>query len=397
MSWRLFSTASDAEVPTQSHLLVLLKLVDCCDDDGRNIFPSVATVAKFAKCSGRTVQRVIGEFCRIGLLRRLRDGGQGRGSTAHYEMDIDLLVRLRRAELYPALMAAAHADPLPDYDGDEAEGHAPGACGGDDQEADSSLAKGDTVSPLRTDRVTPATAKGDKLCHTTPYRTLKPEREGVHGHEASPTIDGEPDGHASDASDTDRPIPTLVDFRKGWPTNGADDKVRVENAWIALSQADRRLAIDGIGPFLAFLKKIGRKHIPAGDRYLAQRKWLDVAQAAAAAPVAATHVEIAAWSRDWWIIVLDKAMRGERVGMWVQRADEGKPWGAPSADLDAARQRIGEVRPFLCDGREIEAWRQWLAQRGTRIPVLRGSFRVFLPSEMPPGWRTEAGDDEVKL
>lgn len=395
MSWRLFSTASDAEVPTQSHLLVLLKLVDCCDDDGRNIFPSVATVAKFAKCSGRTVQRVIGEFCRIGLLRRLKDGGQGRGSTAHYEMDIDLLVRLRRAELYPALMAAAHADPLPEDEGDEVDGHASDACDGDDQQAGSGLAKGDTVSPLRTDRVTPATAKGDKLCHTTPYRTLKPEREGVHGHEALPAIDGEAEGHAPDASDTDRPIPTLVDFRKSWPTNGADDKVRVENAWIALSQADRRLAIDGIAPFLAFLKKIGRKHIPAGDRYLAQRKWLDVAQAAAAAPAAPSRVSIEAWSRDWWIIVLDKAMRGERTGLWVQQAEGGNAWSAPADELDAARERIGEVRPYLCDGSEIEAWRQWLAQRGTRIPVLRGSFRVFLPSETPPA--DGHGDDDVRF
>jgi hypothetical protein len=396
MSWRLFSTASDAEVPTQSHLLVLLKLVDCCDDDGRNIFPSVATVAKFAKCSSRTVQRVIGEFCRIGLLHRVRDGGQGRGSTAHYEMDIDLLARLRRAELYPALMAAAHADPLPDDEGEQGEGHAPDACGEEEHQADPSHPKGDTVSPLRSDRVTPATAKGDKLCHPTPYRTLKPEREGAQEREASPTIGDAADGHAPDAGDTDQPVPTLVDFRKSWPTTVADDKVRVENAWIALSQTDRRMAIDGIAPFLAHLRKLNRKHIPAGDRYLSQRRWQDIAQSAAASPAAASHVEIAAWSRDWWIVVIDRAMRGEKVGMWVQRADEGKSWGAPAADLEAARRRLGEVRAYLCDGPEIEAWRPWLAARGARIPALRGSFRVFLPGEQPPG-RADQGDDDVRF
>ncbi|MFC5423030.1 hypothetical protein ACFPOB_26120 [Bosea eneae] len=397
MSWRLFSTAADAEVPTQSHRLVLLKLVDCCDDDGRNIFPAVATVARFAKCSVRNAQRVIGEFCRIGLLRRVKDGGQGRGSTAHYEMDIDMLARLRRAELYPALVAAAHAEPLTDDDSEDGESHAPHAWDGEQLPNDSAQAKGDTTSPLPNDRVTPATAKGDKLSHPTPYRPLKPERESAGaGAEAQAGSTDVPDaGHAAEAG---RPTPTLSEFIASYPHAAADDQIALASAWEALPFGERRSAVDGIPGFVAERKAAGFTSRLSAPKYLSGRNWQHVPKMAtdrAAAQAAGAPVAVVGWSKDWWLLLLDRVFAGKPPGFWMQQAEANRPLSASGADIAAASKRVGALSAYLCTGPELAAWRPWLAARGARIPDMRGDARVFLPSPMPPGGRSEKGDDDV--
>lgn len=399
MSFKLFTPAAEAEVPTQSHRLVLTKLVDCCDDDGRNIFPSVATVARYAICSTRTVQRVIGEFCRIGLLRRVRDGGQGRGSTAHYEMDIDMLARLRRPDYYEALLAAAHADPLADDEVEDAESHAPNACTEGQSAADSVPAKGDTVSPLPSDRVTPATAKGDTGSHTTPYRPLKPERESAGAGAGSTAGPGTaPDaGHAAEAG---RPTPTLAELIASYPHAAADDQIALGSAWEALPFGERRAAVDGIPGFVAERKAAGFASRLSAPKYLSGRNWQHVPKAAserAAAQATGASVAIAGWSKDWWLLLLDRVFAGKPPGFWMQQAEANRPLSASGADIAAAGKRVGVLTAYLCTGPELAAWRPWLAARGARIPDMRGDARVFLPSPMPPGGKRDAGDDDVNF
>ena len=70
------------------------------------------------------MRRELKRFCEVGLLRKVRDGGKGKGSTARYEMDIDMLARLRRADIWPVLEAAALHDPLSDAGDDDEPGHA---------------------------------------------------------------------------------------------------------------------------------------------------------------------------------------------------------------------------------------------------------------------------------
>ena len=78
MSARLFSIALELDVPSPAAKLIIAKMVDCCDDDGRRIFPSVATLARVGQCSDRQVQRYLRKFCGLGLLRVVREGGTGR-------------------------------------------------------------------------------------------------------------------------------------------------------------------------------------------------------------------------------------------------------------------------------------------------------------------------------
>ena len=49
--------------------LVLLALCERADDDGGNAWPSVATLARYAECSTRTVQRVLAALERDGWIR----------------------------------------------------------------------------------------------------------------------------------------------------------------------------------------------------------------------------------------------------------------------------------------------------------------------------------------
>lgn len=415
MSFKLMVHAWDAEVPTQSHRLVLMKLVDCCDDDGRNIFPKVKNVAAAAKCSHRHTQRVMAEFCRVGLLRRVRDGGRGRDDATRYEMDIDMLVRLRRAEMYPALLAAAQYEPLGEdgqEDGhDEAAAgatHAPDACADGSDESDSASAKGDIRSPLDGDRVTPETAKGDKLSHPhkrTPQESLKSEREGARAQADVPASEGEhAAGHAPHATHDGvppaLPAPSFEDFLEAYPHAKGDNRSQLRSAWADLPFDQRRPAIDGIAAYVAERRAGGLKSRLSGPAYLTGRCWVGLeaktAQRAEAVQAGAP-VAVAGWSQPWWLLLLDRIAAGKPPGFWLAQAEGGKAMTASSAEIADATRRIGELRPYRCDGPEMEAWRPWLGAKGARIPVFKGEFRIFLPGPAPQGGRIDDGDDEVRF
>jgi hypothetical protein len=63
---------------TGNALVVLLKIADNCDDEGRNAWPSVATLARYCRCSESTVHRSIRELCSLGELEVVRNGGGGK-------------------------------------------------------------------------------------------------------------------------------------------------------------------------------------------------------------------------------------------------------------------------------------------------------------------------------
>jgi hypothetical protein len=385
MSWRLLGMLDDVECQSPTAKLILVKLVDRADDDGRNIYPSIARIAAFAGCSERQTKRVMAAFCAVGLLRIVKEGGKGPGSTRHYELSIDMLRRMA-LETWEAIAGR----------------HAQDACADDDEGADSGVAKGDTMSPLEPGRVTPATSKGDTHV-TQPLRgTLKPEREGAHerGQDPSPASDAPDAGHATDAEDAANPpegSATLAQFRKLWPTTLADDNARVESAWSALPFEERRPAIDGIRPFLAGLKGLGRRNLPSGATYLGQRKWRDV-PAMAAEKQAQEFVDVAAWSRPWWAVLFHRLKIGQPCGYMLQQAIDGKSPQRSARELSEALAAYPDLPAFLCDGPEMTAWRPWFEAMRLRIPDFSGrTFRVFLPAALPPGGKREEGDDDVRF
>lgn len=197
MSAFLLGLGFRADMGTCARKLVLLKLIDACEDDGSRIFPAIATIARAAQCSARQVQRELQAFREAGLIRIVREGGRGRRSTTEYALDLDLLTRLSR-EGWSAVTANGAADRAGET-GDE----------GGDEGGDLPEFKGDTVSPLTEPakgdtgdalRVTPETAKGDIACHPTPpYPSHDPSRErgraGAGGQRREPAgVDPVPQG-----------------------------------------------------------------------------------------------------------------------------------------------------------------------------------------------------------
>ncbi|SEG59010.1 helix-turn-helix domain-containing protein [Bosea lathyri] len=395
MSAALLGAAMKAKLGSRTRKLVLIKLVDCCHEDGTHIYPSLATVAEDAECSIVTARRTLKEFVAVGLLRMVREGGAGRRSTNHYEMDVDLLFRLRRPEFWPALEAAALHDPLPDNDDEDDSSHAQGA-GGAVNASPPCETKGNTVIPYHGDTLSSGALRVSSDETQPLSRTLKEsERERAHERGDTPTSEGEPAGTAEV-----RPSATLDDFRKAYPHAGADEQAALASAWATVPFGERWAAIDGIPGFVSERKAAGYAGRLSGPKYLSGFNWRHVPKQAAdraLAQAAGAFVEIKGWSREWWLMLLARIADGQRqkISFSVQQADAGKSISVAAGDLTAAVKRIGELQPYRCDGPEIDAWRPWLGAKGARIPVFKGDFRVFLPGALPPGRKDDDGDDGV--
>lgn len=76
-----------------------------------------------------------------------------------------------------------------------------------------------------------------------------------------------------DARARDRKARGLVDFEARWPSAAADDRQRTAYAWEGLTEVEEEAAIGGIGPFVENLKRLGRKGVPAGWKYLEEKRW----------------------------------------------------------------------------------------------------------------------------
>lgn len=114
MVWAL----KHADVPDAQSHLVLLGLADHASDEGKGAWPSVATLATYARCSVRTVQ---------GRLRRLEEAGlivRGeQGLVAHLRAD-------RRPVVYDLMMNGVHViHPADGVHGEVERGAQPGTNG----------------------------------------------------------------------------------------------------------------------------------------------------------------------------------------------------------------------------------------------------------------------------
>lgn len=150
--------------PTQSQLLIALKLADHAHDDGSNVYPAKSTVAKQAQCSESTVQNALRAFRSCGLLRVVQEGGKGPKNPTIYAFNVPLLKSLSDARA--VLTGGADNIEIPDelFPQD----------GGD---------KGSTVDPLDgrgqpdPSKGSIQTAKGSKAL--TPNHHLEPSKKNL--------------------------------------------------------------------------------------------------------------------------------------------------------------------------------------------------------------------------
>lgn len=97
-----------------SKKIVLLSLADFANDDGKNIFPSVSTIAKKCSLSHRTVQTILGDFMNAGvLLVKKNPFGGAPGTTRHLEINLAALDQLMKLSL------GENSAPVPETDADD--------------------------------------------------------------------------------------------------------------------------------------------------------------------------------------------------------------------------------------------------------------------------------------
>jgi len=177
MSAYLMGIAFKANLQSVNRKAVMLKLTDCANDHGQNIYPSMTTIAEETHLSKRTVQRIMAQFEEDGLI--CLEGGElgGRKQTKHYTLNIEKLFALalekKGDRQSPFTEEAANTQKgVTQSPFTEEKGVTLSPFKG--QKGDTGARKGDTRAQ-----------KGDRACHPNPYNHQEPsdsctqERERV--------------------------------------------------------------------------------------------------------------------------------------------------------------------------------------------------------------------------
>ena len=182
------------------------------------------------------------------------------------------------------------------------------------------------------------------------------------------------------AREHERKAKGLIAFEARWPTSAADDRSRTAHAWDGLTETDREAALKGIGPFLENLKRLGRKNIPAGWKYLEEKRWALLEQKAALdTPQTTKHDAGSSASRA---IAVLYAIAGKTSFLAaVMRSSDGAIWysRAITPQLLALAQSPPEHEWATLDYRQAGAWEDLLnafvtvetrnhLQQGSRAP-----------------------------
>lgn len=125
-----------------------------------------------------------------------------------------------------------------------------------------------TPSKAENEPPEPAAPAAGGAAATAGPAALAAPLEGI----SSEGISSEPERETR-ARDHEKFAKWLSQFLLRWPTSASDDQTRVSNAARALTEAERERALDRIPAFLENHRRIGRKHIPAGWRYLEQKSF----------------------------------------------------------------------------------------------------------------------------
>ena len=96
MSIHVASIVWRTELGGPSIKAVAMKLADCADDDGSNVFPSVRRIAREAEVSERTVQNALSTLVEtLKVLELVEKGGRGPGDPNRYKFNLDKLWELK--------------------------------------------------------------------------------------------------------------------------------------------------------------------------------------------------------------------------------------------------------------------------------------------------------------
>lgn len=182
-----------------------------------------------------------------------------------------------------------------------------------------------------------------------------------------------------DARARDRKARFLANFETRWPTSVADDRQRTAYAAETLTEAEEEPALAGIAPFLENLKRLKRDRVPAGWKYLEEKKWtlLEAQKAADAAPAgyprSSPEVRALIWLHDICdasegfrkiflrdVVTYRKPMTAQILAFAQNRVPSRDEW------LPLTRQQAGAWEGFFRDAAVVSARRHF--KEGDRAP-----------------------------
>jgi hypothetical protein len=189
-----------------------------------------------------------------------------------------------------------------------------------------------------------------------------------------------------DARARDRKARFLVAFEARWPTAAADDRQRTAYAAAELSEDEEEPALAGIAPFLEDLKRHHRKGVPAGWKYLEQKRWTLLAAAqAASAPIATNYPRD---SREARAILALFEIGGVTVPRHRRRSDGSIDYNHPVTPQLAALAEIPDRDAWVGLSRQqAAAWEALLRE------VLTIGVRRSIREGQPAPWPWPPGKD----
>lgn len=242
MSIMLMSRIFRMNIGGCNRKLLAVRLADFADDEGRGIYPGVERLASETELSERTVQRILADFEREGLLI-CRQRATGRPGIANrYDFDLAALKAVEDG-IAPAA-TGDNVSPVPDA-----------------QTGDNRAERGDTD-----DR---------EGCHGVTLTVIEPLLEPSDESARVRASEAKEDGWSS--ADSDRAYWRLI---KDWPGLSGMPKGKTRSAWERLSGADQQEAAARFAEWYAAVKP-GHDHVAGPYSYFHERLWKEIPQAAA--------------------------------------------------------------------------------------------------------------------
>ncbi|WP_438278095.1 helix-turn-helix domain-containing protein [Nitrobacter sp.] len=176
----------------------------------------------------------------------------------------------------------------------------------------------------------------------------------------------------------------LAAFETRWPTAAVDDRQRTAYAAAALAASQREAALAGIAGFLAEQKRLQRKHVPAGWKYLEERRWELLPAARPEAQVLAAHPPGSEAARA--ILQLHEvAQLGDFARRVYRSPDGGVNWrGELTPRLLAMANAPPAAQWVALDHQQAAAWDRYLADHVTVATRRRIAEGAKAPWPWPP-------------
>lgn len=329
---------------------VLLLLANYADENGE-CFPSIDRIATESELAARTVRKCLELLEGLGLLSRDQARkADGTMARSRFRLNLDASPR-EVAEPTDR----RHVVPTDDHD---------------------------RRHDVPTDRrhVVPSPAARGATGYIRMNPPLEPyEREAREREDLDEGKEGGRSNHeVADDSGFD-------DFMRRYPSGHVDNRQRALSAWSALSDGDRKRALEAVDAYRIEARRSGRTKLFAAVTYLADRVWerLAVSSASGSGAAGSGGAVVGAWSRSWWVILHRRHRRGESVRFMLDRAASGSGYMVPASELPTVDDERELVQVGI-GSPQFAAWSDWLASRGVALPALEVPF-VWMPADWPDG------------